>query len=63
MEPLLPGEEPEHNDNTFPKNNREVDETNGSIEDLDYPVTSLAFGFLLFTNWEFEMEFTLQRSL
>ena len=39
-EPTLPGEELKRN-NTFPRNNREVDETNESREGLDYSVTYL----------------------
>lgn len=37
-EPMLPGKELKHND-TFPKNDREADGTNESIEALDYSVT------------------------
>ena len=37
---MLPGKELKHN-NTFPRNNREVNETNESREELDYSVTYL----------------------
>lgn len=37
-EPMPPGKELKHN-NAFPRNDREVDETNESIEPLDYSVT------------------------
>ena len=54
---MLPGKELKHND-TFPRNNREVNETNESREELDYSVTYLlllAFCYLQIGNLKWNL--------